>query len=269
MADFPDVEAALVSVLLSAMYPNGAAAAPVSGGAIRVFRGWPTAAQLTQDRSVNVADVGVSAVPGTCRNTTRWGLYSFELMSQSSLTVSATGNTATFAGVPAAFDLAGVLVAGQPYVYQAQAGDSAELVAAALGDLVRQAQICWVTGATITVPGAAEVIARVAQAGATLCEWARQEMDFGVSIWSPSPAMRDLVGDVSIQALAPVAFLNLADGTSARLRFRSAENIDDDQTASVYRRNLVYAAEYATTIQTAATRMLFGELDLNGSVIVA
>ncbi|MEJ0047583.1 MAG: hypothetical protein WDN04_16745 [Rhodospirillales bacterium] len=97
------------------------------------------------------------------------------------------------------------------YVYQAQPGDSAALVAAALADLIRADQICWLTQATLTVPGVADLVARTTSAVAALEEWGRQEQEFRIAVWAGSPAARDSTASLVMQSLAPVAFLTLAE----------------------------------------------------------
>ncbi len=156
-----------------------------------------------------------------------------------------------------------MLVNDQPFVYQAQAGDSAALVAAALADLVRATEIVWVTGATLTIPAAVTLVARTAGVATVVQEWARQEQVFRLSVWSPSPGVRDMVCAALGAALAQVTFLTLADGTAARLRYDKTASFDADQVASIYQRDLLYAVEYATTVTTQSPVMLFGDSDYN------
>jgi hypothetical protein len=269
VADVADVEAALVGAVLTTLYPNGTAAPSATGTPVRVFRGWPTTGMLLQDRAAGGIDISIFGIPGTTRNTTRWGVQVSELPNAPSLTVGVTGNSATFLGTAAAGDLAGVLVAQNAYVYQAQAGDSAALVAAALADLVRAQMICWLTQATLTVPGESALVARTASAVAALQEWGRQEQQFRISVWAPSPAVRDGCAALVMQGLVPIAFVTLADGTGGRLRFHGAANLDDDQTASIYRRDIIFTVEFGTTLMVSNPTMLFGDLVYNGSAIVA
>jgi hypothetical protein len=269
VADVADVEAALVGAALAALYPNGTTAQSATGSPARVFRGWPTTGLLTQDRAAGGVDISVFGIPGTTRNTTRWGVQVAELPSDPTLTVGVSGNSATFLGTASLGDLAGVLVTQTAYVYQAQPGDSAALVAAALADLIRADMICWLAQATLTIPGVSTLVARTASAVAALEEWGRQEQEFRVSVWAPSPAARDTTAAIVMQGLVPIAFLTLADGTGGRLRFHGTANLDDDQTASIYRRDMIFSVEYGTTLLNSNPTMLFGDLVYNGSVILA
>jgi len=269
MAELADVEQALVDAVISAAYPNGAGASSTLGVPLRIYRGRPTNGALIADRSSGAVDVSIFPLADTTRNTTRWGVQITELPTFPTLTVGTSGNSATFVGTTSAGDLAGVLVDEQAYVYQAQAGDSAALVAAALADTLRTTMICWLTQATITVPGAYYFIARTASLVSSLEEWSRQEQGFQVSVWAPTPNLRDLVAQMIGCTLTQISFLTLADGTGGRLRYRSTANYDTDQASSIYRRDLNYEVEYATTIMNNNPAMLFGDLAWNGTTIYA
>ena len=268
MADLSDVENALVSLLSLLIYPNGSGAESALQVAARVFRGMPASSLLLEDRANGILDVSVFPVPGTTKDTTRWGVQVFELPGTPSLTVGAQGNSASFTGVAAAGDLAGVLAGQVAYIYAAQPGDSAALVAAVLADAIRANTICWLTGATVTLPGFSEIVGRTAAPATALEEWGRQEQDFRISVWAANPMLRDQVCGFITTGLVTTPFLTLADGTGGRLRYRSTVSIDEDQGSSIYRRDLVYSVEYATTVLVQSPTVLFGDLGWNGTTIL-
>lgn len=263
MADQSDVENALCAAVLAAAQP-GAGQFPLLGGQpVRVFRGSAPAAGLTIDRSAGVSEVAVSAVADTLHNTTRWNAPASLLSIAAGLTATASGQTATFAGSAVAGELAGVLVNDQPFVYAAQPGDSAALVAAAVANLVRASQIVWVSGASLTIPAAVMLVARTAGVASVVQELGRQEQAFRLSVLSPSPAARDAVCAALLPPLLGTAFVALADGTGARIRFSQAVSSDADQVASIYQRDLLFSVEYGTTVTTQSAVMLFGDSDYN------
>jgi len=259
-----DVETALVSAVSAVLYPGGPSSPSIVGSGARVYRGWPMTAALDADLARGVVNVSVAAVPNSARNATRWGVYAWAPTVAPGVTVSVSGNAAAFSGTPNAGDLAGLLVDEVTYVYQVQAGDSAALVAAALADLVRRERICWLQGAVVTVPGASHVVARTMALQVSTAEWARQEQGFRIAVWSPSPGVRDAACSAIGSQLAQTAFLTLADQTGGRLRYRNTASFDEGQGAGVYRRDLVYDVEYATTVVSMLPAMLFGELVFNG-----
>ena len=266
MADLSDVENALVSAILAAA-PTSACGCPQIGGSkVRVYRGTPPTTALTLDRAAGIVDVTVFPVPDATRNTTRWGMQSVLLGVQSGLHASVAGQSATFTGTAVGGELAGLLVNDQPFVYTAQAGDSAALVASALADMVRTVAICGVTLSTLTIPSATTLVARTAGVASVLQELARQEQGFRISVFAPSPLTRDAVCAGISVALASIIFLNLADGCAGRLQYVKTASFDDDQVASIYRRAMTYTVEYATTQVVEGPTMLFGISDVNGVI---
>jgi len=269
MADMSDVEQSLMNAIIGYVYPGGIDTLSLAGVPVRIYRGKPTNATLRIDRSTSTVDVAVYATAEPSRNTTRWGVQVTELPTTSALTVGVSGNSAAFLGSASAGDIAGALVDQQVFIYEAQPGDSAALVAAAIADAIRTVMICWLAGATITVPGAYEFTARTASYVSALEEWRRQEQGFQVSVFAPTPLLRDTIASGITQTLAQVSFLLLADGTGGRVRFRSEVNCDADQAASLFRRDIIFDVEFGVTILNSNPSMLFADLSWNGTPIYA
>ena len=265
MADLSDVESALAASVVAALYPGGQAAASVTGKPVRVYRGWPLTGPLDLDLAAGIANVSVFSVPGATRNTTRWGEVTQTISAAPTLTVQVSGNAATFGGVGGVGQVAGLLVANQAFVYRGQLGDTPALVAAVLAENVRNSQACWLSGTTVSVPGETAITARVVADGSAMTEWGRQEQSVRISAWCPNPATRDLICSVIGRALSATSFLTLADGTSGRVRYRSTSSVDDAQDAQMYRRDLVYDVDYATSLTAIAPAMLFGDVQIAGA----
>ena len=267
MADLSDVETALAASVVAAVYPAGEAAASVTGAPVRVYRGWPVTGALDLDLAAGIINVSVFAVPGDTRNTTRWGATTQTTQAIPSLTVQVSGNAASFGGIAGLGQVAGLLVDNQPFVYRGHVGDTPALVAAVLAQDVRAVRACWLSGVTVSVPGATRLVARVAADGIALTEWGRQEQGFRISVWCPNPTTRDVVCSAIGGALSATSFLLLADGTGGRVRYRSTTSIDDAQNAQLYRRDLVFGVEYATSVTVSAPSLLFGDVQVAGGDI--
>lgn len=156
MADQSDVENALVSAITNILYPSGSSSGGVLTQTVKIYRGWPNTASLRTDLAAGTLNVTVFPKADTSRNTTRWaeGLVSTGGATPS-LTVNVTGPCATFAGSADTGQLAGLLVDLLAVVHRTVTGDTPELVAAVLAELIRTRRIAVVAGATITVPGGA------------------------------------------------------------------------------------------------------------------
>lgn len=265
MADLSDVETALVGAVTGAVYPAGLTTPSVTGAPVRIYRGWPLIGPLANDLAVGVANISVFSVPNATRNTTRWSPVPSTTPGVTTLTVSVSGNSATFGGTGGVGQVAGILADNMPFVYRGQKGDTPALVAAMMAQAVRASRACWLSGTTVTVPGLGSIIARVVADGALLTEWGRQRQGFRISAWCPNPIVRDVICSAVGSAFSALSFLTLADGTSGRVRYRSTASFDDDQDAQQYRRDMVYDVEYGTTVEQAAPSMLFGDLMFSGT----
>jgi hypothetical protein len=262
MADQSDVENAFVAAIASALYPNGTKAASAVGNpaaTCRVYRGWPLSAALNADLAAGVVNVSVFPA-GSPRNTTRYpARWTVTSKTIPTLTVVVRQNIVTFTGTPAAGQMAGIAVDGQTFVYIVQTGDTTALIAAALAAQITLAGFfVQNSGAILAVPGAASLTARVEQAQSAFMESRRQSQAFRVTCWCPDPELRDRTAAVIDSALANTAFLTLADGSSARITLDGGATIDQMENAGLYRRDLLYAADYATIATAAQPAMVFG-----------
>lgn len=269
MADLSEVEQALVGCVLAALYPEGVDAGSTAGSVCRVFRGWPVSAQLAADLFQGTANVSVFSLPGG-RTTTRWPVEDNAMPAVPALQVAVTGSSATFSGTVSVGQLAGVLISGRSYVYRTREGDTLGAVLAALRDLIQGDHAVLIIGGTLMLPGLAHVVARTGSDSSVRSELRRQEKRVRVSVWSGSPEQRDVVASAVDGALASIDFLPLADGTTARLRSEGGTVVDNqEEAAGLYRRDLVFAVEYATTVVVTQPSMLFGSLLIDETMIVS
>jgi hypothetical protein len=255
MADQSDVEAALAAIVGGALYPNGIGAACAVAGAIcRIYRGWPTPAALDADLAAGRVNVSVAAVAGSARVTTRYpDRWQVLRTITPSLVATVAGGVATFSGSAAPGQLAALLVDGRAAIHRTESGDTPASVAAALAAELQQFGAApWSTavanGASVSLSGARSVLARVTADQPSLRETRRQRQNFTVTCWCADPAMRDAIGGALDAALSGIDFIGLADGSSGRLLFVASVTTDRWEDAVLYRRELTYSVDYATTI---------------------
>lgn len=264
MADLSTVEKALVGHVAAVLWPNtvyaaGAKVASVAAGlTVKVFRGWPLADDLDGDMLAGRAQVSVYPEQGMARNTTRH-LNEWRQMTTAvpTLTAAASGATVTFAGTGGAGQVAGVAVGGgavpDAYAYRLTADDTPASVAAAFADMIEGASAA---GAVLTVPGAAD--ARVVADSQAMKLLRMQQQGFRISLWCPSPGARDRLAALVDASLTDLRRIALADGTVASLTYRGTFIFDPPQKARIWRRDLAFMVEYATTMVEAQPAMLFG-----------
>jgi hypothetical protein len=147
--------------------------------------------------------------------------------------------------------------------------DSVDTVAAALAAAIRQERSALSVGPVITVPDARSILARVVMSGTMHSEIRRQERDIRVIFWCPNPTLRDLVSREVDLGLAQHPFLELPDGSSARITYKGTVVFDQAQNAQLYRRDLIMTADYPTVLVETQPPMLFGALELNAMDVIA
>lgn len=267
MSNVLDVQNALVALVAQSVYPNGTGAAPATGCPVRIYPGWPNAATLDADLSAGTCHISVfpTAIE---RNTTRYSTdWAERSVSASAVTLTINNQQITVGGtVPAPFSAQNyaVLVNGKLYSYALQAGDTITSIATALAALIA-ADVSGTTntGSVITV-GATGRIARadVGGSGVLSREIRRQERVFMVSIWANTPDTRAAIVQVIDTAMAKTPRLSMSDGYSARMIYRNSNITDDRQKAILYRCDLNYSVEFATTETVAATQVIAEQLNI-------
>ncbi len=260
MADIIDVQNALVAIAAQTLYPNGTAQPSAVTAPVRIYPGWPISASLDADLLVGTCHVSV--FPATAeRNTSRYPKdWLTQTINTSTLTMTISSQTVTVGGtIPPSTNPHNVMVLadGQPYAYAVQTTDTLTSIATALAALIA-VSISGTTsnGAVITFPAAARIeAARVGITGTMIREIRRQERQFQITAWADTPVHRDAIAQTIDVALAAIEFLTMADGYAARLIYRGSTVVDAQQKAGLYRRDLIYTVEYATTQVATATQV--------------
>lgn len=265
MADISDVEDALVSLLTDTLYPNGSSQASILGSVCRIYRGWPNQATLNNDLPAGVVNITVSSDNESGTTTTRYLNRPVTVAGTPGVSAMAQDGTLTIGGTPAAGDLIGALIDGSPFAYRVQAGDTTQLVTANLALAIQAARAATYADSVITVPGCRTLIVRCVADGRSVREIRRQEKDFRIVAWCPSPVVRDNACAAVDAACSVAVFLALPDGSAGRMIYKNTASYDQAQNALLYRRDLVFTIEYPTMNTTALPSMLFGQSELDGN----
>jgi hypothetical protein len=266
MADLSDVEQAVADTVALTLYPAGPSKSSIIGTLCRVYRGWPNSATLNTDLSAGTVNVTVVSDNSSGRTTTRFLPEWKTRPSRPGVMASAEGQVITISGTPVVGDVVGVLINGSTYAYRIQEGDSPNLVASNLNQVIQADLPATAQMSNITVAGAHSILVRVVCDNSTSFESRRQEKDIRIICWCPSPQARDSVVAAIDAAIDLVNFLVLSDDSSARIIYRNTASYDQAQNALLYRRDLVYTVEYPTVTVFEQPSMLFGASDLNSNI---
>ena len=256
MADCSDVESVLVSTIAAIVYPGGTASLSIAGAPVKIHRGWPVAKNL--DNDLKAKKITISVYPtDTEKRTTRYAPEWITLnVPTPSIALTASANAIAVTGNPVAMQNACVIVNGTAYIHPVQAGDTLQSIATALAAQISSDTPATSSGGTITIPGAFSLAARVGTVGTSILEIRRQKRTFQISFWCPTPAIRDLIAPAVDNTLADVDFLTLPDGSSGRLLYEKSHVGDASEKEGLYRRDLFYSVEYATTRTRDAAQII-------------
>ena len=268
MADLGDVMNVLASMVSGALYPNGAPGSPtgvgtlfdglpvgasgtsIAGPLTSIYPGWPNPQQLDKDLKLGIVHVNVYPWKQD-RNTTRYmEVWQITTPPAPSISASVAGNVVTLEGVPSPQQNIAVLVNRSAFTYQTVQSDTLSSVAASLAAIIGRAiPGATAIGANIFLPGTARIAAaRVGTFGTGTKGIRNQERIFQVGIWAGAPSLRDAVAQVVDPAISSVRFLNLPDGFAARIIYHGSLLNDSEQKMGIYRRELLYSVDYATTV---------------------
>ncbi len=272
MADLSDVSNAFVALITSIVYPNGINNPSIANTGIRIYPGWPSPQQL--DIDLAAGNCHISVYPRNDeQNTTRFSRdWQLQTLNTATLTLTANGQTVTIGGaMPSPFTPHNLVIFAnnKPYVYAVQSGNTLNSIAASLAALIAVDVIgTTAIGAVITLPSSARLGAvRVGVTTTAISEVRRQKRGFQLTVWASTPIQRQIIASALDSALAVNYFLSLPDGTAARMIYSSSIETDMLQNEQIYRRDLIYSVEFATTqteIQTQIT-----QIQENTSVTIA
>lgn len=268
MPDQGEVGQALAAWISGALYPNGGAAASAVGTVCRIYRGSPVVGALESDLMLGIAHITVQPVAGSVRDTTRFVTEWQGTVPTCPLVAQTDGVVARFSGQAGPGILAGVLVDEQAYTWRISEVSTPGVVAAVLASMVRADRPATLTESTITFPDAFRVVARAVSDGQGGQELRRQRERFRVTLWCPSPEIRDQVAAFVDLALAGVAFLDVG-GWACRVQSVGSSSLDEGAAVRAWRRDLVYRMEYPTVLASNLPSMLFGVGTVNGAGYLA
>lgn len=253
MAGLSDVLNQLAAQAAAVIYPNGTAQPSACGMPVKIYPGWPVPNVLETDLAAGT--VHVSVYPGnTERKTTRSIGQGWVQVAAPVHTVQMTvsGSQVTLSGTPGAQNLL-ITLNGTAYVYALQASDSLNSAATGLCALIPGATS---NGAVITLTGVHSITVAVGGFGTAMRETKRQEKQFQVTVWAPTPLARDLAAEALDSALSATTSMSFTDGSAGIVRYSHTFQTDQLEKAGLYRRDLFYSIDYATTQTQASVEVI-------------
>ncbi|WP_321354538.1 hypothetical protein [Pseudomonas extremaustralis] len=262
MASLTDVLKQVAAQIAAIVYPSGTGQPSVAGFPIRVYPGWPVPEQLEADLAAGIAHISVYS-HGKDRSTTRYLGRSWIPLTAPvhTLVMTVAGSVVTLSGTISAQNIM-INLNGTSYVYAVQQSDTLTSAATALAYLIPGATS---SGPVITLTGAHAVLARVGGFGTAYKETKRQEQSVQVIVWANSPAARDAVVSPLDSALSDGNNISFIDGSFGVIRSNGSLMTDQLQKADLYRVDLFYMIDYATTQTMQAAEAIAPVLEIDNA----
>lgn len=270
MADFTEVADVIRDTIAAALYPSGTGATSAVGFRVAVYQGWPDQAKLAAELAQGNAHVSVWPTPQERPSADHFPEWQLLSVTAPTLTAAVGATTVTLGGTVSTPQTVAVIADNKAFAYAVQAGDTLTSIAAAMATGLTTAGVAaTASGAVVTLTAAKKIAARVGGQGTSIRELRRQERVFQVSCWAGDHAKRDTLGKFVDAVLSRSWRIALPDGSSANLVYRSAAQHDESQKQLIYRRDLMYGADYATTETRIDTQVLVGTTATAAANVIA
>ncbi|WP_024516848.1 hypothetical protein [Bradyrhizobium sp. Tv2a-2] len=264
MADLSDVTAYLKSQAISAVYPNGTLQPSIVGLDCLVVEGWPNAAKLDLDVAGMTLDnsrkpplevqrpngprmnVSVFPMAGT-------GVSTYQIQDETriisqptyGITFVVIGDVIYASGQPGPGEYLTV-EADRQFIYSA----TGATLPAILSTLATQAQANYPTASStatsLSIPAKFSFSVRQGGVGVMGKVTWRQKHCVMVSVWADTPDHRTTLASAVDNLIKQNLKVSMPDTSQAVIRYSRTNVIDEGEARTVYRRDLIYEAEYAT-----------------------
>jgi len=247
MASLLQVEEKLKEMVVSVVYPDGIGSPSIVDKDISIMNGYPVKGSLDKYMKADKIAISVSSIQKSDKNTTRYTKRWHRITVPESSINMVLGDdlVITITGVAANDLVATIKTSIEVASHQIVSGESVDDIASALGIQLTGAIV--ITN-TIFVPNEYKILLGISVIGVAAREIKRQQKRFCVTIWSPTVNDRDTLGEAIDVYLSDIERFVLPDDFFARIIYNGAIDMDTFQDHRIYKRELEYLIEYATTI---------------------
>lgn len=262
MASTDDVARYLARRVADVVYPGGSQLPGIVNNSVKIYPGWPVPGTLQQDIEKGGVHVSVWPLPAERKISTALGRpYLTLAKGKPTLQFTVNGTTIGVAGVASALTNVQIALNGKTYTFHFRAGTTAEK---ALYVLSVRLPGSFTIGSSLCIMLVTQLSLSVTTAGKAVRELRRQIKDFQITVWAPAPGLRDRIGSAIDAALSEQCHIDLDDGAPAQLLYTRQFDSDRSENWHVYRRDLIFSVNFATTQTISAPEVTEIAVTLNG-----
>lgn len=263
MASVDEVTGYLAKRAANVIYPGGSRLPGMVNTSVKVYPGWPVPGTLQQDIEAGHVHVSVWPLPSERRISTPLGRpCRLKEKGAPTLQITVNGSMIGVSGHVSASTIVKVSLDDSEYDFQFHAGKTAEDVVSALSQKLPRSFVI-INSICVLMTGSIRV--SINTAGTAVRELRRQIKEFQITVWAPTPALRNRVGSLLDVWLSEMSHIDLNDGAPAQIFFARQYDSDTAENWHVYRRDLICSVNYATTQNIAAPVVTDITLTLNGN----
>jgi len=262
MASTDDVVRYLARRISDVIYPGGCRLPGIVNASVKIYPGWPVPEALQHDIDNGGVHISVWPLPTERKINTALGRPGQTISKgKPTLQFRVNGSLINVDGIASAPVNVRVSLDDRTYFFHFQTGTTAEKVIEKLsselpGTFTVLSKLCVLVVNQISV--------YATTTGTAVRELRRQLKDFQVTVWAPTPELRGRIGTAIDTALSAKCHIDLKDGAPAQLLYARQFDSDRSENWHVYRRDLVFSVNYATTQTITAPGVINTVVTLNG-----
>ncbi|WP_324021806.1 hypothetical protein GC090_20070 (plasmid) [Pantoea sp. JZ29] len=265
MASVGDVCLFIARRVENTIYPGGNRLPGIINAAVKIYPGWPVPGSLETD--INAGGVHISVWPLPAERKINGALgrpWRILPKCEPPLQITVNDNVISVSGVSSALTHVRLKLDGKDSSFQFRPQTKAEEVVKILSGAFPHT---FTVGRSLYGLNAENISAAVTTAGIAVRELHRQVKDFQVTVWAPSPALRERIGSAIDGTLSEECHIDLNDGVPAQLLYLRQFDSDKAENWHVYRRDLFFSVNFATTQSMTAPEIINAVVSLNGQPV--
>lgn len=262
MAGIDDISRYLARRVAGVLYPGGFRLPAIVNAPVKIYPGWPEPAALLQDIETGGVHVSVWPLPAERKVNSALGRpYRLKEKGTPTLQLTVNGSIITVSGMTSALTHVCIKLDNRLFSASFHAGKTAAEVADVLHAKLPRS---FTIGPCIYVLMVEHISVSVTTAGTAVRELRRQIKDFQITVWAPTPHLRNRVGCAIDEVLSERCTVDLEDGAPAQLFYTRQFDTDTAENWHVYRRDLIFSINYATTQAISAPEVTDIAVTVNG-----
>jgi len=261
MADVSEVSKFIAQRVAASLYPDGESETSLAGVPVKIYPGWPVPDALQLDIEAGAAHVTVWPLPGERKVSTDLGRPFWTVAKgEPSLQVNVNGSIITLSGEVTADTNVQIALGSKAYRFHFPANTTLSSVRERLSEALPLASILV---GRIMVLNAGRITASVTTAGTVVRELRRQIKEFQVTVWAPTPVLRNRIGMLVDVTLSEQHHIDLGDHAPAQMLYARQSESDAGGNFHIYRRDLIFSVNFALTQHSTASEVIATAFSLN------